>query len=270
MDVEKVESKGYQTDFLTVTELAGDDVSHEQIQRLCDRYYWAGRMAPNLDVVEVACGTGQGLGYLASLARSLVAGDVSEAMIQKAKAHYGDRIDLRVFDASRMPFEDASKDVIILFEALYYLPDIDRFFFECKRVLRPGGRLLMTTANKDLYDFNPSPYSFEYLGVAELSRRLSLAGFSARCFGGFPVSSVSLRQKALRPIKKAAVAMGLVPKTMAGKKLLKKLVFGGLKKMPAEIDQFTSEFNQPVELDPTVANKSFKVIYCEAVNGRLS
>jgi len=62
-----------------------------------------------------------------------------------------------------MPFEDKSKDVIILFEAIYHIPDADRFVKECVRVLWPGGKVLVGTANKDLYDFNPSPYSYKYL-----------------------------------------------------------------------------------------------------------
>ena len=39
----------------------------------------------------------------------------------------------------------------------------------------------------------------------------------------------------LRPIKKLAVMLGIMPKTTAGKKWLKRIVFGGLVKMPVEI-----------------------------------
>ncbi len=52
------------TDFISVTEIAGDEVTQEQADRLCNRYYWAGRYCSGKDVVEAACGPGQGLGYL--------------------------------------------------------------------------------------------------------------------------------------------------------------------------------------------------------------
>jgi len=44
-----------------------------------------------------------------------------------------------------------------------------------------------------------------------------------------------MRQKIMRPLKKLVVRLGLIPKSMAGKKILKKLVFGNLVPMPAEI-----------------------------------
>lgn len=111
------------TDFISVTEIAGDEVTQEQADRLCNRYYWAGRYCSGKDVVEAACGPGQGLGYLGGIARSLEAGDYSDAILAIARRHYGNRIVLNQFDAQDMPFEENSKDVIILFEAIYYLPD---------------------------------------------------------------------------------------------------------------------------------------------------
>ena len=78
-------------DFLEVTEIAGDEVTHEQIQRLCNRYYWACDYCLNKDVLEVACGTGQGLGYLAGVASSVEAGDYFEPILEIARKHYGNR-----------------------------------------------------------------------------------------------------------------------------------------------------------------------------------
>jgi len=106
-------------DYVSVTEVAGDEVTQEQVDRLCNRYYWAGQYCIGKDVVEVACGSGQGLGYLSGIARSLEAGDYSDEILAIARRHYGERIDLRQFDAQDMPFEDKSKDAIILFGAIY-------------------------------------------------------------------------------------------------------------------------------------------------------
>lgn len=68
-------------DYVFVTEIAGDEVTQEQVDRLYNRYYWAGQYCSGKDVVEVACGSGQGLGYLAGIARSLEAGDYSEKIL---------------------------------------------------------------------------------------------------------------------------------------------------------------------------------------------
>lgn len=223
------------TNFVSVTEIAGDDVSREQVDRICNRYYWAGTYCVAKKVVEAACGTGQGIGYLASISESFEAGDYSEAILSITRDHYRQRVSVRQFDAQNMPFEDDSLDVVLLFEAIYYLPEALQFIRECSRVLKPGGKVLVSTANKDLYDFNPSPHSYKYYGVVELEVLFSSCGFSSEFFGDGAIGETSFRQRVLRPIKKLVVGLDLMPKTMSGKKLLKRLVFGELVKMPKEI-----------------------------------
>ena len=252
-------------DYLDVTELAGDEVSREQIERICHRYYWVGTFCHGKDVLEAACGTGQGLGYLASRARGLQAGDYSPAMVERVHLHYGNRIDVQAFDAQAMPFADKSFDVVILFEAIYYLPSADRFADECRRVLRPGGYVLITTANKDLYDFNPSPHSQTYYGVTEIHALLRKHGFSdIKCFGYFSVNRIPWWQKLLRPVKLIVSRLGLIPKTMKGKKLLKRFVFGSLAPMPAEIREGMAPYEEPAPLLFDRSDTSHKVIYCTA------
>ena len=279
-------------DYISVTEIAGDEVTREQIDRLYNRYYWAGQYCSDKDVVEAACGTGQGLGYLAGIAGSLEAGDYSDEILYIVRRHYGERITLRQFDAQDMPFADKSKDVIILFEAIYYIPDAERFVKECTRVLRLGGKVLVATANKDLYDFNPSSHSYKYYGVMELNDLFTKHGFKTEFFGDTPVGGVSRRQRILRPIKRLVVTLGIMPKSMAGKKFLKKIVFGNLVKMPAEIGPqitqidadlkattdgpqitrsekddktlYRGRYVEPDKISSEEANSSHKVIYCVA------
>jgi len=252
------------SDFTDVTELAGEPVSQEQVQRLCNRYYWAARYCAEKTVLEVACGAGQGLGYLAGVAKSITAGDYSDQVLAIARRHYDGRLPLERFDAQNLPFPDRSFDVVILFEAIYYLPAPERFVQECRRVLRPLGRLLIVTANKDLYDFNPSPHSRRYFGVPELNRLLSEQGFNAEFFGDTPVDRITWRQRLLRPVKLLAVRGGLMPKTMMGKALLKRLVFGRLVSMPAEIRDGLAEIQAPTHLTGDAADRRHKVIYCAA------
>jgi ubiquinone/menaquinone biosynthesis C-methylase UbiE len=250
--------------FADVTELAGTEISAEQLERMSHRYHWAAGFCAGKDVVEVACGSGQGLGILAATSASLEAGDISSKILDIPRRHYGSRVKLTEFDAQALPFADRSKDVIILFEAIYYVPDAARFVAECRRVLRPGGAVLIATANKDLKDFNPSPYSNRYYGAAELSALFREHGFEVELFGHLPVATVSWRQKILRPVKQVAVALNLVPKTMAGKKLLKRLVFGRLVPMPEELPRSQSPIGALQRLAPGQPDSQHKVLYAHA------
>lgn len=252
-------------DYQSVTEVSGEEVSREQVERLAHRYLWAAGQCDGKDVLEVACGPGQGLELLATRARRLWAGDVTPALLAQARRHYGERMALLEMDAQALPFPAASLDAVILFEALYYLPNAAAFLVECRRVLRPGGLLLIASANPDLWDFNPSPFSTRYYGVAGLSALFAVAGFQARFFGHLPLAAVSWRQRLLRPVKKVAAGLGLIPRTMAGKKWLKRVVFGGLTPMPAAVGAEHAAWREPQPLPGGQPDRRFKVIYAAAV-----
>lgn len=252
--------------YLEVTEVAGDLVSKEQIDRLLSRYSWAVKESKFKDVIEIACGTGPGLEVLNNVSKSFAAGDVSEKLVSKARYIYGKKIDIRIFDASSLPFKNNSKDIIIIFEALYYLKNVKFFFSECKRVLRKGGSILIVMANKDIKGFNPSPYSHKYYSVPELRKELYDQGFLTYFYGYCSILSVSIYQKLFTPIKRFATKFKLIPKTMKGKQFLKTIVFGKLVKFPdklffKEIENFN---NNLTSIEKNKIDKIHKVIYCKA------
>jgi ubiquinone/menaquinone biosynthesis C-methylase UbiE len=251
--------------FLEVTEIEGQRISVEQLDRTCHRYWWAASEISGLEAVEVACGSGLGLELLLQSAARLEAGDYSGEVLEGAIAAIGDRMSLSVFNAEAMPFADKSLDAVLLCEALYYLPDPEKFFAEAARVLRPGGKLLLVTCNKDLYDFNPSPYTYMYFGVAELSETLPRFGFRPNFAGYTDITKTSLRQRVLRPIKALAARANLIPKTMVGKRFFKRLFFGQLTTMPSSIASISFDYQPPVPIAPAVADRRHKVIYCHAI-----
>lgn len=251
--------------YLEVTELAGEEISQEQLERMAHRYYWSKKYCEGKDVVETACGTGQGLGYLNSISKSFIGSDISDEVLESPRAHYGDRVKILTLNADTLPFEDDSVDTLLVYEALYYIPNVENFFAETRRVLRNDGHILIVSANKDLYDFNPSPHSHTYLGVVELKQELEKAGFEiVEMAGGTPIASVSWKQKILRPIKKIVVQFNLMPKTMTGKKLLKRLVFGQMVQMPAELTADMCEYVAPTPIANDQKDMGHKVIYCAA------
>ncbi len=247
--------------YSTVTELPGAGVTPEQLAMLFARYDLAAGRAEGKDVLEVACGPGVGLGYLARRARRIVGGDYDAQMLRLATAHYGDRIPVLRLDAHALPFTDHSFDVVILFEALYYLPAPARFVAEAHRVLRPGGMILISTVNRDWPGFNPSPFSVRYFSLPELRSLLNDEGFVVELLGGFPVNASTPRDWVVEITRRFAIRLHLIPSTMKGKQLVKRLVYGRLASIPRELQNGSSEALAPVPLAGNAASNGFKILY---------
>jgi SAM-dependent methyltransferase len=214
--------------------------------------------------LELACGCGQGLGYLASFAAKVIGGDYSEPLLRMAHRHYLGRIQLVRLDAQQLPFRERTFDTVILYEAIYYLKDCANFVGECTRVLRPGGNLLICSANKDLPDFNPSPHSYRYFSPPHFTRLLVPYGFKIECYGDFPVDYGTMKQRALSFIKQVMVCLHFMPKTMAGKRLFKRLVFGRLVPMPAELEPHIVTATAPSSIATDKPDTIHKVILVAA------
>lgn len=242
-------------------------MSAEQIERTISRYGWALGYCQDKDVLEVACGTGQGLGCLVDVARSMSACDISKEMLQQAKAGMGSRVEFKEAPAELLPWPSDSKDVILCYEAIYYFDNVDKFMIEAKRILKKAGKLLLVVCNKDLFDFTPSPFAKEYFGVRELKMLCEKHGYTSRFFGGTKIKDVDLLQRMLRPVKAIISRLGLMPKTMKSKKLLKRIVFGKLRPMPERLNINSSLYIPPEPISGEQANYDYKVILCEATAG---
>ena len=104
-----------------------------------------------LDILDVACGTGRYAIPLAQAGARVTGIDLSEEMLDLARrkaAGSGLPLDLRVGDVRALPFADASFDLAVCALALCHLPDLDPAAQELARVLRPGGRVVIS-------DFHP-------------------------------------------------------------------------------------------------------------------
>jgi ubiquinone/menaquinone biosynthesis C-methylase UbiE len=250
-------------DYTTVTETSGTAVTAEALDMLWTRYVFASTHCAGKDVLEVGCGSGQGLAPLAKVARWLVAGDYTDDLLRHAQREYGAEVPLLRLDAERLPFRSSAFDVVIMFEALYYLRDAAAFLRDSARVLRPGGTLLICVANPDRSDFNPSPHSHRYWSAAELRALLEHEGFTSHMYGGFAIERRSPRDHLVASIKRAAVAMGVVPKTMRGKRLLKRVFLGRLTPVPRRLTEGIAAYRAPLPID-AADSPPFKVLYAVA------
>lgn len=247
--------------YTTVTETPGHQVTRDAIIMMYTRYAFAARHCEGKQVLEVGCGAGPGLGYLGSHARRVVGGDYTHELLALARGHYGRRFPLVCLDAEHLPFHARCFDVVILYEAIYYLRDAGRFVDEARRVLRGDGALLICTVNREWVDFNPSPFSVRYYSAPELCGLLQGRGFGWELFAGFPVAVESARDRVVSALKRSAVRLGFIPKTMKGKEFLKRVFLGRLTPVPAELTNGAGEFETPLPVGRGMSVRDFKVLY---------
>ena len=99
-----------------------------------------------LDVLEIACGTGQFTAPLASSAKSYLATDYSGRMLAKAKRRAAaPGLSFSEQDATALSLQDGSFDAVVIGNALHIMPDPDAAMREIRRVLRPGSLLIAPT-----------------------------------------------------------------------------------------------------------------------------
>jgi ubiquinone/menaquinone biosynthesis C-methylase UbiE len=109
-----------------------------------DGRHWVCSQATG-DVLEVAIGTGRNLPYYPDGIR-LTGIEFSPAMLELARRQadqLGRKVDLRLGDAQALELPHASFDTVVCTLSLCAVPDEWRAVAEMKRVLRPGGQLLL-------------------------------------------------------------------------------------------------------------------------------
>ena len=134
-------------------------------------YRWlAGELSvPGATVVEAGCGEGYGGQVLADAGAALVAGlDLDLATLRHAAVAYPD-VPVAAANLVALPLADGAVDLVVSSQVVEHLWDQDGFVRECARVLRPGGRLVVTTPNR--LTFPPgNPFHSRELDAAELGR----------------------------------------------------------------------------------------------------
>jgi glycogen synthase len=95
---------------------------------------------------DIGCGPGVFTRYLCEHAAEVYAADIDEAALARVKARHRDKNNLGcvVTFADCLPFPDGRLDTVLLLEVLEHLTDDDSALKEIWRVMRPGGRLILS------------------------------------------------------------------------------------------------------------------------------
>ncbi len=210
--------------------------------------------------MEVGCGSAPGFGLLGAAADFLVGSDIDEAMLREAHREWRGRFGFVRADAEHLPFVSESFDVVLFYEASYYVGDMESAFEEIIRVLAPGGTVAFVNANPERPDFIRSPHSVHYHSADEFRAALSTRGFSVTVEGTFPIESPSVGEQILSVARRFLEATSLTPRTLKGRALLKRLVHGRLIPLPADIPEGFGAVCERATLSAGRA-PGFKVIY---------
>ncbi|MCX5493264.1 methyltransferase domain-containing protein [Kaistia dalseonensis] len=116
------------------------------------RYLFALRYCADFNVLDVASGEGYGSFLLGQVARSVIGVDIDQKTVDFANKNYiSERVSYRRGDATKLPIDDHSVDVVVSFETIEHFAGQSEFIAEIDRVLRPGGIVIMSSPNREIY-----------------------------------------------------------------------------------------------------------------------
>lgn len=116
------------------------------------RYALACEFSAGKTVLDIACGEGYGSYLLAGNASAVTGVDIDEPTIKAATHKYkAAHLTFLTADASATPLPAYSFDLLVSFETLEHLEEHERLLEEFKRLLKPGGLMIISTPDKEMY-----------------------------------------------------------------------------------------------------------------------
>jgi SAM-dependent methyltransferase len=169
---------------------------------------------PGERVLDLGCGAGRFLAVLRQAGAEPVGVEIAAAAAGRARANVpGADVRLPAEDGS-LPLGHGEVDLVWCSEVLEHIPDVGHALLECRRVLRRGGRLLLTVpfhgrlqaaaialSRFDAH-FDPLGQHVRFFTARSLARTLDAAGYApvtVRARGGVPALRRMLTARAVRP-----------------------------------------------------------------------
>lgn len=126
-------------------------------------------------ILDAGCGSGPLAEALRARGAALTAFDASAAMVELARRRLGDTVPVTVADlAAPLPFADDEFDDVVASLVMHYLEDWSGPLAELRRVLKPGGRLILsvnhplvrvfTHPDEDYFETRPFTEEYDFAG----------------------------------------------------------------------------------------------------------
>jgi ubiquinone/menaquinone biosynthesis C-methylase UbiE len=154
----------YATTEITSAEIASDNPVH---QRLYFPYTEAAKVISG-KVLELGCGWGRGVDTLIEKCEHYTGLDKNQPLIDSLQAKYPKHT-FRTADLPHLTeFQDNTFDYIVTFQVIEHIQDDHKFLKEAQRVLKPGGKIFLTTVNRD-YSLSRNPWHIREYRTKELA-----------------------------------------------------------------------------------------------------
>lgn len=101
----------------------------------------------NIIIVDFGCGNGKILSEIKKInsKAKLIGLDVSITALEQAKKDFPEIEFYKITDGGKFPFNDETIDFIFSSEVIEHIYDTENAFSEIARILKPGGKILLTT-----------------------------------------------------------------------------------------------------------------------------
>jgi SAM-dependent methyltransferase len=152
------------------TEIASDVIASDNPihQRLLKAYYLAVDHIDG-DLLEVGVGEGRGVELLAPNADSFVGIDKIDSVIENLKSKYPENDFRQMVIPPFSGLKDEAFDVVVSFQVIEHIRDDLAYLKEIHRVLKPGGKALITTPNIKM-SLSRNPWHIREYTAEELTR----------------------------------------------------------------------------------------------------
>jgi ubiquinone/menaquinone biosynthesis C-methylase UbiE len=149
----------YKTTEIASSDIVSDNPVH---QRLLFPYIEVAKMISG-NLLEIGCGTGRGVAVLAPSISNYTGVDKNEPLMTKLASEYPNFKFIDMFLPPLKGLADNTFDYIVTFQVIEHIEDDNEFIKEAHRVLKPGGKLVLTTVNRK-YSLSRNPWHVrEYL-----------------------------------------------------------------------------------------------------------
>ena len=184
------ERRSRSQEFFSASAAQWDALRTELFGQRADLLALPGLLDDEWTVGDLGCGTGQVTAALAPFVRRVIAVDQSRAMLAAARGRLKglENVELRSGDLEELPIEDRELDAAVLLLVLHYVVDPAKALAEARRVLKPGGRLLvmdMTPHARDEYR-QTMGHVWQGFDTEQINRWAAEAGFERVRYRSLP------------------------------------------------------------------------------------